>query len=335
MSKISRRNLIGIGTGAAIGATALLHKNGSAIHAAPAENATPAADLLRGALLPTRELGETGMRVTIFGLGGASAKTPLSNGPHEDAVKIVERALDLGVNYFDTADSYGPGKSERALGEVAKNRRAEMIIASKCDARDYDGAMRALEGSLKRLQTDHLDAWLMHAISLDDRDTQPFFAENGAMKALQKAKDEKMVRHVGISGHHRSDILGAWLQRYPFEVMLAQINAVDKHHADSFIENLLPVAMAQKVGVVAMKVPAYGRLLDKKAEVTIQHALHYSLSQQNVACAVIACDSIAMLEENVKAARTITAPMTRDEQSALEAKTKDYWQRAVFYRDWH
>ena len=329
MSKISRRNLIGLGTGAAIGASALFHKNGASIHAAPAEN------LLRGELLPTRELGETGLRVTIFGLGGASSKTPLSNGPHEDAVKIVERALDLGVNYFDTADSYGPGKSERALGEVAKDRRAEMIIASKCDARDYDGAMRALEGSLKRLQTDHLDAWLMHAVSLEERDTKPFFADKGAVKALQKAKDEKMVRNVGLSGHHRSAILAEWLRRYPFDMMLAQINAVDKHHDDSFIKNLLPVAKETKTGVVAMKVPAYGRLLDKKADVTIQHALHYSLSQQNVACAIVACDSLEMLEENVKAARSITAPMTDAEQSALEAKTANYWQRAVFYRDWH
>ena len=190
MSKISRRGLIGVGTGAALGATALLRQNQTPSQAAP-EKLPAAENLVRGELLPTRELGATGMRVTIFGLGGASSKTPLSNGPQEKAVEIVEHALKLGVNYFDTADSYGPHKSENAIGEVAKNRRDEMLIVSKCDARDYDGAMRALEGSLKRLQTDHLDGWLMHAVSLEDRDTKPFFADGGAVKALQKAQDEK------------------------------------------------------------------------------------------------------------------------------------------------
>jgi aryl-alcohol dehydrogenase-like predicted oxidoreductase len=336
--KLSRRELLGLGAGVALGGVTVvrevLAQATPPLPAQPAAPTLPAATATSSPALPVRVLGQTGQKVTVFGLGGASAKTPLSNGPHEAAVEIVARALDLGVNYFDTATTYGNGKSERAMGEVAKTRRKEMLIASKTDLRDYDGAMRELEESLKRLQTDHLDVWQMHRASLPDRDTQPFFGTNGAMKALQKAKDEKMVRFVGVSGHHRSDVLADWLQRYPFDTLLASINAADVHQDDSFIKRLLPVATQKKVGVVAMKVPAYGRLLNRNAGVTMSDAMHYSLSQPGVACCIIACDSIAQLEENVAVARSISGPMEASAQTALEAKTAAYWQRASFYRQW-
>jgi aryl-alcohol dehydrogenase-like predicted oxidoreductase len=334
--KLSRRELLGLGAGIALGGTAVVREALSqAAPTLPAQPvaATPAVASTAPAL-PMRVLGQTGQKVTIFGLGGASAKTPLSNGPHEAAVSIVERALNLGVNYFDTATTYGNGKSERAVGEIAKSRRKEMFIASKTDLRDYDGAMRELEASLKRLQTDHLDVWQMHRASLPERDTEPFFGTNGAMKALQKAKDEKMVRFVGVTGHHRSDVLADWLQRYPFDTLLATINAVDVHQDDSFIKSLLPVATQKKVGVIAMKVPAYGRLLNQSAGVTMSDAMHYSLSQPGVATCIIACDSIEQLEENVAIARSINGPMEAEAKTALEAKTAAYWQRASFYRRW-
>ena len=324
-NRISRRHFLGLGAGTA---ASVLAARSLRAQAPPLE--------ARAALLPTRELGTTGARVTIFGLGGASSQTPLSNGPHEEAVKIVQRALDLGVNYFDSATTYGDGKSETALGEVAKTRRKEMFLATKSDARDYDGAMRELELSLKRLQTDHLDLWQQHRASLDERDSQPFFATNGAHKALQKARDEKIVRFVGVTGHHRSQVLADWLKRFDFDTLLASVNAADVHQDDSFIKNLLPVAQERKVGVIAMKVPAYGRLLNRDSGVGIGELMHYSLSQPNVATCIIACDSLAMLEENVAAARAIAAPMSQEVQRALEAKTGAYWrqQRAGFYRQW-
>ena len=340
-NKYSRRHLLGsalgLGAGTALGLPALrrlLAQNPAQNPATPAVALPPPPQLQRGVAIPTRLLGQTGERVTIFGLGGASSKTPLSNGPQEAAVEIIERALALGVKYFDTAVTYGDGKSEAALGVVAARRRKEMFIASKSDARDYDGLMRELEGNLKRLQTDHLDLWQQHRASLEDRDTAPFFAANGAHKALTKLKDEKVVRFVGVTGHHRSDVLGDWLRRFPFDTLLASINAADVHQDDSFIKNLLPVAQERKVGVIAMKVPAYGRLLNANAGVTMRDAMHYALSQQSVATCIIACDSVAMLEENVAAAQTITAPMAAEAQRALEQKTAGYWQRASFYRRW-
>lgn len=261
--KLSRRELLRLGLGTTLAAP-LLHglAAGESANGAPVGSNAQSAQGAKLDKLPMRVLGQTGQRVTVFGLGGASSKTPLSNGPHDQAVAIVNRALDLGVNYFDTATTYGNGKSERALGEVARSRRREMFLASKTDARDYDGAMRELEASLKRLQTDHLDLWQMHHVSFAERDTTPSFAANGAIKAIEKAKSEKIIRFAGVTGHHRTDVLADWLRRHPFDTLLAALNAADVHQPDSFIRNLLPVARERKAGVIAMKVPAYGALLN-------------------------------------------------------------------------
>lgn len=119
--------------------------------------------------LPARILGRTGEQVTLLGLGGASTRTPLSNGRREEAIAIVERALALGINYFDTAATYGT--SEDYLGEVASRRRKDMFLATKSDERTRDGAWRELERSLRRLRTDYIDLWQMHRASLPERDT--------------------------------------------------------------------------------------------------------------------------------------------------------------------
>lgn len=316
--ELSRRQLLQAGMGAA-----LIGLTSEKSQSAPAKQPQ----------LPTRLLGRTGAQVTIFGLGGASAKTPLSNGPEEQALAIISRALDLGVNYFDTASTYGDWRSETYLGKVAKTRRKEMFLASKTAERTYDGAMRELEQSLKRLQTDHLDLWQMHHVSLPDRDTVPAFGKNGAIKALDEAKRQKLVRFVGVTGHHEPDILADWLRRYPFDTLLTAVNAGDVHQPRPFIKNLLPVARERKVGIIAMKIPAYGQLLNPGAGVSIREAMHYTLSQPGIACGIISCDSLAMLEENVATARAF-APLSAQAQAKIESSTAGYWPNAAFYRQW-
>ncbi|MBW4699347.1 MAG: aldo/keto reductase [Aphanocapsa lilacina HA4352-LM1] len=278
--------------------------------------------------LPERILGRTGERVTLLGLGGASTRTPLSNGRREEAIAIIERALALGITYFDTAATYGT--SEEYLGEVVARRRKGMFLATKSDERTRDGAWRELERSLKRLRTDYIDLWQMHRASLPERDTAPAFAKDGVIRAIEEAKAQKLIRFAGVTGHHRTDVLADWLERYPFDALLTVVNAVDIHHADSFIRKLLPVAQAKNVGVIAMKVPAYGQIL---SDLDIKSAMHYALSQPGVACCIIACDSVAMLEANVAAARNF-APLTAEQQARITARTAGNWQRASFYRGW-
>ncbi len=201
--------------------------------------------------MPLRPLGKTGYKVGIYSLGGQAAiETP---GKEELSVKIINRAIDLGINYIDTAAAYGraggsvtkenaTGQSERNMGQVMKYRRKEVFLATKTNDRTYDGSMRLLEKSLKNLQTDHIDLWQIHnlrAAELENIDK--FFAADGVVKAMEKARDQKIVKFLGITGHESPAVLKAMAERYPFDNVLVAINAADKHF-DPFIEKFLPVA---------------------------------------------------------------------------------------------
>jgi len=279
--------------------------------------------------LPVRTLGRTGVRVGIFGLG--CGMTTVRHGEPENAAALVNRALDLGVTYIDTAASYG--NSERHIGLVASKRRSEMFLATKTTRRRRDDAWFELERSLKRLQTDRIDLWQMHGVA-DGGDTRVAFGPDGVVRALEEAKAQKLVRFAGVTGHANTPALVEWLRRYPFDTVLTVVNACDVHHPDSFVRRVLPVARERGTAVIAMKVPAYGKVLNPSRGVTMREALHYALSQPGVACGIVACDSIAQLEENVALARELSAPLAAGVCRDIEALTADYWQQAMFYRDW-
>ena len=279
--------------------------------------------------MPARSLGGTGLTLPVLGLGGSAS--PLSRpGAEAEAIAIIERALDLGVRYFDTAANYGP--SEERLGQVLPTRRREVVIASKTAARDRDRAWRQLEQSLTRLQTDYLDLWQFHALTHAwDIDTI-LNERSGAILAAQEAQEQGIVRQVGITGHHNPGIITTALSRYRFDTALVPINAADVHTPESFIETVLPVAQQQNTGVIAMKVPAYGRLL-KGGQLSMEDVLGYALSQPGVSLSVIAADTLEQLEENVVAARRFT-PMSAEAIAAVEAQTASVWQDSSFFRAW-
>ncbi|MGB3787165.1 MAG: aldo/keto reductase [Phormidesmis sp.] len=280
--------------------------------------------------MPLRQLGRTNVQLPILGLGTAG-KTPLARSNQEQAaIEQIERAIALGIRYFDTAASYGP--SESFLGKVLPAYREEIFLASKTAARDYDGAWRNLERSLERLNTDYLDLWQFHHVAIaPDLDT--IFSENGAIKALEEAKEQGLVRFSGITGHHEPDIIATGLQRYPFDHALIPINAADTHHPRPFVPGVLPVARAQNVGITAMKVPAYGRLFKPGVLDGMNQALGYTLSQPGVHCAVIAAETIEQLEENVRVARAFQ-PLEASALTEIEQRTANVWQDNNFFRAW-
>ncbi len=164
---------------------------------------------LRKGKLPLRPLGRTGQMVSIYSLGGqGSIEVP---GREDVSVEIINRAIDLGINYIDTAAAYGRetptvaradamGTSERNMGQVMKYRRKEVFLASKTHDRTYDGSMKLLEKSLKQLNTDHLDLWQIHNVRLAEMETlDKITGEGGVLKAMIKARDEKMIRFIGFS----------------------------------------------------------------------------------------------------------------------------------------
>ena len=282
------------------------------------------------ATMPERLLGKTGVQVPILGLGGAG-QTPLSwNNAEDKAVALIQRALELGIRYFDTAADYGP--SEDYLGKVLPSYRQGIFLASKTAARDRDGAWRELERSLQRLQTDYLDLWQLHHVSYEP-ELEQIFASNGAIRALEEAKQQKLVRFVGITGHREPAIIAEGLRRYAFDTTLIPVNAADKHHPRPFIPHVLPIAQQKNVGVIAMKVPAYGHLFKPGVLEGMHQALGYSLSQSGVHCAVIAAETIEQLESNVRVAQAFE-PLNPQAMAEIEQRTAAVWQDNTFFRAW-
>jgi len=281
--------------------------------------------------IPQRVLGRTDVSIPIFGLGGAG-RTPLSrSGEEREAIALVERALELGIRYFDTASNYGP--SEGHLGNVLPPHRSSLFLASKTGKRDRDGAWRDLEQSLQRLKTDYLDLWQFHALTYDWDLNTLLDPQQGAIQAAEEARQQGIVRYIGITGHHNPGIMAAGLRRYPFDTALIPINAADKHTAQPFITGVLPVAQQHNTGVIAMKVPAYGRLIETGAVDGMRQAMGYALSQPGVHCCIIAAETIPQLEYNVAIAQGFQ-PLEAEELAAIEQHTARDWQDFSFFRNW-
>jgi aryl-alcohol dehydrogenase-like predicted oxidoreductase len=290
--------------------------------------------------LPLRPLGSTGYMAGIYSLGGQAAiETP---GKEDLSVQIINRAIDLGINYIDTAAAYGRttatipkeaamGHSERNMGKVMKYRRNEVFLATKTNDRTYDGSMRLLEKSLKNLQTDHIDLWQIHNLRTTELATiDKLFAADGVVKALEKARDQKIVKFLGITGHESPEMLKSMADRYPFDNVLVALNAADKHY-DPFIEKFLPTAVSKKMGIVGMKIPARDRIFGHGGIITIKEAMEYVMTLP-VSTIIIGLDDIKQLEENIKIAQNFK-PLTADQMLSIENKTKPYYKELQFFKN--
>src|SRR5271168_1639618 len=247
-SSSNRRTFLkagGIMTAAALGSAALPE----VVSGQPAQPSHPLpANAATSDSMPTRNLGKTGYKVGIFSLGGQSAIEKANN--EANAVPIIERALDLGVNYIDTSSIYGgPDRwSEQYVGKVMKHRRNDTFLATKTKERTRDGSMRMIEKSLNLLQTDHVDLWQLHDIG-EPKDVDAVFAKGGAMEALIEMKEQKVVRYLGVTGHYRPEALIDSINRYPFDAILMAMNAADSH-IHSFTDELLPLAVEKQMGII-------------------------------------------------------------------------------------
>ena len=301
-------------------------------------------------MMPTRNLGKTGFRAGIFGLGGQGA---LERGNNEVvALPLIERALELGVNYYDTSAIYGGPErwSEQYLGKALKGHRGEVFIASKTKERTRDAALRNLEVSLKLLNTDHLDTWQLHDVGVSE-DVEAIFGKGGAIEAFTQAREQKMVRFLGVTGRFRPEALMECIRRFPFDTVLMGLNAADQYHY-SFAKELLPMAVEKQMGVIGMKVMARGRILSSwtppsveeqkrswegtgaiattPGTLTKKETTFYTLSLP-ISTAIIGCDSVAQVEECVQLAREFT-PLSERQMVELAQKTEPIAKQALFFR---
>lgn len=267
-----------------------------------------------------RRFGSTDFTASILGLGGESALYRHS----EAAVHIILRALELGVNYFDTAPLYQD--SELNYGEVTPYYRDRMFLATKTDQRDRDSAWRQFENSLRRLRTDHVDLLQIHHLDRHD-EVAAVLGPGGAVTMAEEARAQGLVRHVGISGHTDPEVLLCALAGHRFDSILMALNPADVHR-HSFQERLLPYAHRSGVGIIAMKVFARGELF--RSLTSAEDALGYVWSLPTD-LAIVGIENLGQLERNAAIASAFT-PMAPDRMVALEAACATDEERINYYR---
>jgi uncharacterized protein len=319
MTLTRRRFLKGTGAGVAVGA---------ALRA----EARPAPGRL-----PTRVLGKTGVRVSILAMGGGSRF--LMYKEEDKAIEALNRAFDLGITYMDTAFGYGNGLSEERVGKVLKSlkhRRKEIFLATKINKRKGDEAMKILEGSLKRLQTDQIDLIHLHDLKGAD-DLAAAEAPDGVLAVLRKLRDQKVTRFIGVTSHTDPTVLKTALERHDFDCTQMALNAAlvgmkgspqgmipNPDMTSSFETVALPVARAKKLGIIAMKIFGQEALV---GAAPTEKLLYYSLSLP-VTTAVVGTPKLEHLEEDVQLARAFK-PLPRAQMRSLSKELSAKYKLAL------
>ena len=257
--------------------------------------------------METRPFGKTGRSFPILSFGGQRIVDG-HDCTEEEAVEIVNTAIDRGIRYFDTAWMYSQGQAETRMGKVVKHRRDEMWIATKTWDTTRDGARRQLETSLSRLQTDHVNEWRLHNVHSFER-LDAFTGNGGALEAAIQARDEGLVQKISISGHTDPQIIIEGLNRFPFDSALVALSALD-HFTYSFAEEFLPVAHAKGIGIVAMKVLGLGSLTHE-----VERSLRYAFGLP-VSTVIVGMETMAQLKQNLAIAESFT-PLSDEERLAF------------------
>ena len=266
-----------------------------------------------GAEVPRRPLGRTGLEVSALGIGGYHLGSVDSEA---EATQIINEALDAGVNFFDNAWEYHQGLSEERLGRALKGKRDRAVVMTKVctHGRDKNVAMRQLEESLTRLQTDHLDVWQIHEV-IYENDPDLIFAPNGAAEALLEAKQQGKVRFLGFTGHKDPSIhLKMLSHTFPFDTVQMPLNCLDATFR-SFETKVLPEVNRRGMAALGMKSLGGSGELVREGAVVVTMGLRYAMSLP-VAVTISGIDSIEVLHQNLEVARGFQ-PFSPGEMQAL------------------
>jgi aryl-alcohol dehydrogenase-like predicted oxidoreductase len=300
MSTDRRNFLRGIATGAlALGTVPSLAQNGP--------EPTPTGKVQR------RAFGKLGDEVSILGLGLGSAFTTPYAKDREAGAKLLLRAFELGVNFWDTARPYGP--SEVMIAPALKGIRKEVFLSSKSGSRDYDRFLRDLETSLRNLQTDYLDLYILHNFD-PKKDTDLGKIESGAVRAARKAKEEGLIRGFGLSGHTEPDILMEGIRRWEPDAILT-IFPASRPNDGRYEDELLPLASERKMGIMAMKAVRRDRQSDLKGTDLVR----YPMSLPGIHTTLVGLDNLEHLEMNAAMASQFT-PLGKRQRAALSREVQ-------------
>ena len=265
--------------------------------------------------MPVTKLGKSGLKVSRFCLGGYH----MAVGGDESGVRIIHRAMDLGVNFFDSAWHYHDGRSDSVYGKaLAGGRRQKVLVMSKAHDRTRDGAMKQLEDTLGRMKTDYLDLWQCHQVT-EQKEVDQILAPGGALEAFVKAKQQGKARHIGFTGHTDPAVHQRLLDSFDgWETVQHPVNLIDPHYL-SFINSVLPNIRKKGLGLLAMKTNGMGSI-GKASIATIAECLRFAWSQ-DVDVVVSGVETVAQLEQNVAVLKKLK-PMSKQEMAALLERTR-------------
>jgi predicted aldo/keto reductase-like oxidoreductase len=272
------------------------------------------------AAMPMRQLGKTGARVSMVGLGGAHLGRP----GEAESIRIVRTALDRGMTFLDNCWDYNAGTSEERMGKAMKDGyRQKAFLMTKLDGRTKQAAAEQLEQSLRRLGTDVIDLVQIHEI-IRPSDPARCFAPGGCIEALLDAKKAGKLRFIGFTGHKDPDIHLAMLKaaddhQFAFDTVQMPLNVMDAHYR-SFEKMVLPVLVQKGIGVLGMKSMGSGIILDSKT-VSAVDCLHYAMNLPT-SVVITGCDSMGVLEQAISAALSFE-PMEPAQVTALLDRTRD------------
>ena len=273
----------------------------------------------QGGGLPMRALGKTDAEVSVLCLGGWHIGFAAQQDEAE-AIRIMHAAIDLGLTFFDNAWDYHDGYSETVMGKAiaTDGRRDKVFLMTKGCDRDYAGAMRCIDESLKRLKTDYLDLWQFHEIVYDNDPDWVF--EQGGIRAAIEAKEAGKIRHIGFTGHRDPRIHQAMLDKpFDWETVQLPINMMDAQFR-SFLTEIVPQCVDRGAGVIGMKTLG-GGVITGQAGISADTCIRYALSQP-VSSIVVGITSMDELQQNAATARSFT-PMPDVDQAALLASVND------------
>jgi len=269
--------------------------------------------------MPYRRLGRTGEMVSLVGLGGYHIGIQKEE---QESIHLIRTAIDNGVNFLDNSWDYNEGVSEIRMGKALKDGyRKKAFLMTKIDGQDRKTADAQIEECLRRLQTETVDLLQFHEI-IRMEDAGRIFAPEGALEAVLEAKKAGKVQYIGFTGHkspavHLKMLQTAFDHGFTFDAVQMPLNVMDAHF-DSFEKKVLPVLREHDIGVLGMKPLAEKFILDSKTASPVE-SLHYVMDLP-VSTVITGCDSMDILEQALKAARTFQ-PLSAEERSALLART--------------
>ncbi len=312
---VKRASLFGAGMVTAMSAAQHLGAQETTNTSAPA---TPPKNLQP---IPRRKFGKHDDMVSIIGVGGHHLGIP----DEPTAIRIVHEAMDHGINFMDNCWDYHNGVSEERMGKAlaSDGRRDKAFLMTKVctHGRDATVAMKQLEDSLKRLQTDHIDLWQIHEVVYGN-DPELHFSPGGTVEALVKAKEQGKVRYVGFTGHKSPELHMRMLSHdFPFDAVQMPLNPFDATFR-SFQTEVLPVLNERGIAVIGMKSLGGSADMIKKNAVTVKEALAYAMSLP-VTTTVSGMPSLEHLYQNLQIAGGFK-PMPQDEMVAMAERVRKF-----------